>query len=273
MHAPHRLIGLAAPARAGKDTVAALLRAVWPEAHTYAFALPLKLGCQVLFGLSDAETWSEHTKEQALPDWGYSPRALWQTVGTDWMRRRNRDHWLRRAERALTQFSRPAHDPAPPPSDPQDPHSALRCAAQAFWGLSPAQAFDPAAAAEPDPLWGLTPAAMVAALAADVRQAFPDFTRQRQRRPAPGLLSSAPAVTLPRRTLIITDTRFDNEADFIRRAGGTVWHIDRASAPAVRAHVSEQGVARLPGDRVIDNNGTLDDLRRAVRAAAAQTPA
>ena len=272
MLAPQRLIGLAAPARAGKATVASLLREVWPEAHTYAFALPLKVGCQVLFGLSDAETWSEHTKEQALPDWGYSPRALWQTVGTDWMRRRNRDHWLRRAERALPQFSRAAHDPAPPPTDLLDPPSVLRRAAQAFWGLSPAQAFDPAAADELDPLWGLTPAAMVAALDADVRRSFPDFARLRQRRAAP-CLASTPAVPLPLRTLIITDTRFANEADFIRRAGGTVWHIDRASAPAVRAHVSEQGVARLPGDRVIDNNGTLDDLRRAVRAAAAQTPA
>lgn len=66
----HRLIGLAGPARAGKDTVAALLRELWPDAACYAFAQPLKLGCQALFGLSEAETWSDTGKEEPLPDWG-----------------------------------------------------------------------------------------------------------------------------------------------------------------------------------------------------------
>jgi len=275
MLGPHRLIGLAGPARVGKDTVASLLlNEVWPDGGCYAFALPLKLGCQVLFGLSDAETWSDQHKERVLPDWGCSPRALWQTVGTDWMRRRNPDHWLRRAERALAAFSlaAPVQASPPPLADPHDPQFVVRCAAQAFWGLSSYQAFEPAAADHPDPLWEMTPAAMVAALHADVLRAFPDFAARRQLRPAPGLAPS-PSAKIPLRTLIITDTRFDNEAAFIRRAGGTIWHIERAAAPAVRPHVSEQGVARHPGDRVIDNNGSLDDLRRAVWQAVAQTTA
>lgn len=68
-------------------------------------------------------------------------------------------------------------------------------------------------------------------------------------------------------TIAVADVRFDNEADYLRRIGGEVWHVRRASVEANDGHASEAGVTPMPHDVCIDNDGTLDDLRRAVLAA------
>lgn len=62
--------------------------------------------------------------------------------------------------------------------------------------------------------------------------------------------------------VVVTDVRFENEADFIRANGGVVWHITRANATKVQIHASESGIAFKPqlGDIRIENNGTLDEL-------------
>lgn len=78
-----KIIGIAAVARSGKDTVASMLLKHEGVA-TYALADPLKLGCQILFGLTDAETWHDDLKEKVIPHWGWSPRKIFQTVGTDY---------------------------------------------------------------------------------------------------------------------------------------------------------------------------------------------
>jgi hypothetical protein len=66
--------------------------------------------------------------------------------------------------------------------------------------------------------------------------------------------------------VVITDVRFENEADYIRQAGGEMWHIHRDAAHAVAGHISEAGVAYRKdlGDRLINNNGTLLALRATV---------
>lgn len=62
------------------------------------------------------------------------------------------------------------------------------------------------------------------------------------------------------RHVVITDVRFENEAKFIRDQGGVIWHIERADAPQINAHASENGVAFMHGDVLISNNHGLDDL-------------
>jgi hypothetical protein len=62
------------------------------------------------------------------------------------------------------------------------------------------------------------------------------------------------------RSVVITDVRFENEADLIRAMGGQVWHIHRPNVQQVAAHASESGIAFLTGDRRIDNNSSLEDL-------------
>lgn len=59
---------------------------------------------------------------------------------------------------------------------------------------------------------------------------------------------------------IITDVRFDNEAEWVRAQGGTVIQIQRENAQAVEAHASEKGVSPGLIDHVIDNSGTLQSL-------------
>lgn len=60
--------------------------------------------------------------------------------------------------------------------------------------------------------------------------------------------------------IVITDVRFDNEANWIRAQGGTILHIRRPSAAAVAAHASEAGVTEHAGDAIINNTGSLQHL-------------
>jgi hypothetical protein len=61
---------------------------------------------------------------------------------------------------------------------------------------------------------------------------------------------------------VVSDLRFDNEAQFIRERGGVVIHLYRPSAPAVNAHVSEDGIRSTKQDLVLTNFGTVDELRQ-----------
>lgn len=67
----------------------------------------------------------------------------------------------------------------------------------------------------------------------------------------------------------ISDVRFPNEAKLVHDLGGEIWRVDRDALfiGGIPNHVSER-VASLPVDRIIDNNGTLDDLWRVVNESA-----
>lgn len=65
--------------------------------------------------------------------------------------------------------------------------------------------------------------------------------------------------------MIVTDVRFENEATWVRNAGGLIIHVHRPNAAGVEEHVSEAGIAPDPGDVQLFNNGTLDELQFAVR--------
>lgn len=60
--------------------------------------------------------------------------------------------------------------------------------------------------------------------------------------------------------VLVTDVRFENEADIIRAEGGCIWHVVR-EVPPVEGHVSEDGIVFKSGDTVIDNFGTLEELK------------
>ena|SRR5690554_3958413 len=62
--------------------------------------------------------------------------------------------------------------------------------------------------------------------------------------------------------IILTDVRFNNEAEWVRSQGGVIIHVKRPDAAPVAEHVSEQGVEYIENvDFVIHNDGDLDDLK------------
>jgi hypothetical protein len=60
--------------------------------------------------------------------------------------------------------------------------------------------------------------------------------------------------------VVISDVRFPNEADAIKKLGGIVWRINRRNHSAVNGHASEHAMDNYMFNHVIYNDGTLDDL-------------
>jgi hypothetical protein len=68
--------------------------------------------------------------------------------------------------------------------------------------------------------------------------------------------------------LIITDVRFDNEAEWMLSKGGTLFEIVRDAQEMDNAgHASEKGVSSSLIAHTVQNFGTISDLRRKARAA------
>jgi hypothetical protein len=68
---------------------------------------------------------------------------------------------------------------------------------------------------------------------------------------------------MPKGIVVISDIRYDNEADFVRE-NGLLIHVSRNNRDAidgVEGHASEVGVAVKKGDVQIDNNDTLQQLK------------
>jgi hypothetical protein len=66
--------------------------------------------------------------------------------------------------------------------------------------------------------------------------------------------------------VVVTDVRFNNEAEWIHNKGGTIVQVVRPAAPGIATadHASETGVSFDYIDRIIMNDGSLDELRMAV---------
>lgn len=68
--------------------------------------------------------------------------------------------------------------------------------------------------------------------------------------------------------VVVTDGRFYNEFDSIRERGGEVWRVERPGVGPLNDHASETEAILYPHfDRVIVNDGTLEDLAEKVRIA------
>jgi hypothetical protein len=66
----------------------------------------------------------------------------------------------------------------------------------------------------------------------------------------------------PHCSWVITDTRFPNEADAIKKRGGIVIRVERPSVGVKSTHPSETGLDDYKNfDAVIINDGTLGDLK------------
>ena len=66
--------------------------------------------------------------------------------------------------------------------------------------------------------------------------------------------------------IVVPDIRYDNEAAAIKKMGGVVIHVRRQSlepdaSSGVHAHPSEHGLSEGWNDLVLENNGTIEELR------------
>lgn len=79
----------------------------------------------------------------------------------------------------------------------------------------------------------------------------------------------------PRAGLVNSSVRFPNEVEFIRKWNGEVWHLTRPGyemQAAAAAHVAEQGLPVEPGDKVIHNRGTVEQLGTAASLLLVSRP-
>lgn len=169
-----KLIGITGKARSGKDTAARHL-VMNHEFVRLAFADPLKLAAQEIFGLTAEQTWSDELKEIVIQRWGMAPRKMFQLLGTECVKPFfGEDMWIKRLDMNYE------------------------------------------------------------------------------------ILKDSDNV-------VVTDVRFDPEADYIRSKGGIIVEVRRGTGLAGEAggHVSERGLSK-PADLVIENYGTLEDLHDAV---------
>lgn len=64
---------------------------------------------------------------------------------------------------------------------------------------------------------------------------------------------------------VITDCRFPNEAQAIKDRGGIVVRVNRTGVHPVNDHESEISLDDYDFDWIIENNGTIEDLKESVK--------
>lgn len=69
----------------------------------------------------------------------------------------------------------------------------------------------------------------------------------------------------PQDNVVVSDVRFENEANWIQTFSGQVWKVERPGVEAVNSHISEHALDYYSFEQTLKNEGTLDDLRTLVR--------
>lgn len=133
----------------------------------------------------------------------------------------------------------------------------LKLAAQAIFGFSSEQLNDRNLKEAVSDYWGFSPRQALQKLGTEgVRDVFGDSTWMKRWALTYHTMKDTDHI-------VVTDVRFNNEAEMIRSLGGTIIHIVRPSNPfgIGTAHRSEQGVNHVIGDLVVENDGTLKELQ------------
>ena len=90
----YEVIGIAGPARIGKDTAAHFIKGKMPLYRLASFADPIKEMLRVGLGLTAQQLYGDH-KEDIDHRYGVSVRYLMQTLGTEWGRKLvGEDTWV-----------------------------------------------------------------------------------------------------------------------------------------------------------------------------------
>ena len=73
--------------------------------------------------------------------------------------------------------------------------------------------------------------------------------------------------TNPSAKVVVTDVRFPNEAEIVKKLGGMVIKVNRDTGMLVDGHSSEKNIDLIKGDVTIENNGTLEEYYKKVEQA------
>jgi hypothetical protein len=65
--------------------------------------------------------------------------------------------------------------------------------------------------------------------------------------------------------IVVTDVRFSNEAEALKKLDAQLWRISRSGVNAINKHVSETAMDDYKFDQILKNEGTLEDLQVMVR--------
>lgn len=133
----------------------------------------------------------------------------------------------------------------------------LKRAASNMFGVKLEAFYDQEMKEEIIDFWGLSPRRMAQLLGTEATKPVfgPDIWIKRF------VVSYAPVAATDH--VVIPDVRFELEAHFIRAAGGQIVHLRRSGQSLdgeTATHTSEDGIEYVPGDIVIENNGSLEDL-------------
>ncbi len=74
---------------------------------------------------------------------------------------------------------------------------------------------------------------------------------------------------------VVSDVRFENEAEYIRGNGGAIIHVERPGATGavgVSGHASERGIIAAQGDYLFENCGSIEDLEEKLLRAFPNRP-
>ena len=136
----------------------------------------------------------------------------------------------------------------------------LKRAVSVLFGIDLLTLNDPIMKEVPDKVWRRTPRYLMQWLGTDAlrKEITDDFFVISMARAIDDSLSNL---------IVISDVRFDDEARFVKKMGGTVIRIERPGydnglSDARKAHASEHGVSDSLVDGVIVNGGDEEDLTR-----------
>lgn len=133
----------------------------------------------------------------------------------------------------------------------------LKYLCQIAFLLEQRQLHDPVLKEQVDPRWGLSPRQMMQTLGTECFRGHfgPDYWLK---------LLKERLATESTPFVIVSDVRFENEADFVKQQGGIVVRVERAAATTIDAHITEAGQADIQADIVVQNDSTVQALEQQV---------
>lgn len=145
----------------------------------------------------------------------------------------------------------------------------LKQAAAGIFGLPLKNFYEPELKEVIDAYWGMSPRTMLQKLGTEACRNIID-----QNIWIKSLTRRLENVSDRLVNVVVTDVRFDNEADEIRKLGGTVVHVissrDSNLPSDNQKHLSESGVFFKEGDVILNNKGSFEELPGVVNVLVAE---